>query len=95
MELGNEELLSNLNDYIKSKTSEIFYGKYMGRSFQSLSVDLVLAINICIGPSDMSLKNQVCERFLTYTLPRAVDIFLRRKTERWVFMSFFPMLYLK
>ena len=75
-------LLSELNEYIKLKTSNIYYGKYMGRSLTSLCDDLVLAIDICIGPSDLSLKHESRETFLTHTLPRVIDIYLRRKTEK-------------
>ena len=83
MQRGKTELLlSDLNNYVQSKLAQIFHGKYMGRTFESLCDDLVLAIDKCIGPSDLSLRNEVCERFLTFTLPRVIDVFLRRKTER-------------
>jgi hypothetical protein len=45
---------------------------------------LVEIIERCIGPSDIDIKDEIYTKFLTSVLPKIVDIFLKRKTSRFV-----------
>jgi hypothetical protein len=79
--------VGELNDYIELNQHRIFYGELDVEHFHGLCVDLVLAIERCIGPSDINLKEDIYSIFLQNILPKAIDIFLKRRTLRSVWSS--------
>lgn len=57
--------------------------EYSSESLRDLCDFLVEIIERCIGPSDIDIKDAVYMKFLTTTLPKIVDLFLKRKTSRY------------
>jgi hypothetical protein len=57
--------------------------EYSSQSLRDLCDFLVEIIERCIGPSDIDIKDAVYMKFLTTTLPKIVDLFLKRKTSRY------------
>jgi hypothetical protein len=72
--------LHQLNTFIKDKGIAVYHGQISDDDLTNLCYELVQAIESCIGPSDINLQEETTLTFLVKTLPRIIEIFLKRKT---------------
>jgi hypothetical protein len=86
--------VGELNDYINLNQNRIFSGDLEDDHFHGLCSDLVQAIERCIGPSDINLKEEIYSKFLTNTLPKIIDIFLKRRTLRSAILQSLYLLFI-
>ena len=81
-------MLHQLNTFIKDKGIAVYHGQISDADLTNLCNELVFAIESCIGPSDINLQEEITLTFLVKTLPRIIEIFLKRNTLRYIIFLF-------
>lgn len=86
--LSSSFIINNLNDlnfFILKYKNEIYFGNFdQIISFYYLSSKIVEGIESCIGPRDIQIKEEIYNQFLLITLPQIIEIYLKRKTLRFI-----------
>lgn len=85
MSLSGTQRIESLTESFNANIVEIFEGKGIctDNFFTSFCKQTEVALDLFLS-NDVDLKDKTNFQFLNFTLPRIVDIFLRRSTKRSV-----------